>query len=538
MLRNVLVDYLDNIRERDFDLPLLALLSAAGYYDIHFTHGQVEYGKDIIAKRNVEGVETQFSFQSKAGDITLADWRNNIMGQMLELIHVGLSHPSFSRSLPHQAVLVCTGRLTGNVSLALQELNAKVSDIYHLLPIELWDQETLLELLERHGLEGVYNSTAAGYVSYGNFYILYGKCLQGAISHREIEHHSHQWIDESIEPDRRLLVAAIESEILAQKCSQQGCLYEASFAHMGALRAIALQIQIESSENRLSWLLDVYRQAKQRLQLSYRTYITRVRQSWLDAEMDLVRLTRNTGSMITYLVHCARIIEAVGFLYFLESNEADKANAAEFLREFMTREPGCTHPPSDRYAVSLILPIIALLDSGLIDTAREMLRRATIWLCDRHQDGFGLAPLESSEQQEISTLLGYPFSFVATRATCASFLATVLCDLAALTDSELYSVIVNDTKACNIAMQYWQAQDTTGLFRFDGDDVITYPNIEYSDTLSRFDAYDFAEHITAEPRAFRIVQIADPVALMAVMLLLRDRYFPTVWPLLIRGRAQ
>ena len=55
MLKSVLGDYLDNIKERDLDFPFLTLLPRLDFFDIHFTHGQVEFGKDFIAKRSEDG---------------------------------------------------------------------------------------------------------------------------------------------------------------------------------------------------------------------------------------------------------------------------------------------------------------------------------------------------------------------------------------------------------------------------------------------------------------------------------------------------
>ena len=65
MLRNVLEDYLSSIKERDFDFPLSSLLQGMGFYDIHFTHGAVEFGKDFIAKRVENNVEYQYAIQSR-----------------------------------------------------------------------------------------------------------------------------------------------------------------------------------------------------------------------------------------------------------------------------------------------------------------------------------------------------------------------------------------------------------------------------------------------------------------------------------------
>ena len=114
MLRNVLEDYLSSIKERDFDFPLSSLLQGMGFYDIHFTHGAAEFGKDFIAKRVENDVEYQYAIQSKKGDIGQSLWRNEIRGQLEEAILSDYSHPQFNTSLPRKAILVTTGRLSGN----------------------------------------------------------------------------------------------------------------------------------------------------------------------------------------------------------------------------------------------------------------------------------------------------------------------------------------------------------------------------------------------------------------------------------------
>jgi hypothetical protein len=75
MLRNVIDAYLASASERQLDLPILLLLRAMGYYDMHLTHGNVEFGKDIIAKKREDGRTIQYVIQSKAGDIDQAEWR-------------------------------------------------------------------------------------------------------------------------------------------------------------------------------------------------------------------------------------------------------------------------------------------------------------------------------------------------------------------------------------------------------------------------------------------------------------------------------
>jgi len=536
MLRNVLADYISGVQEREFDLPLLALLPTLGFYDIHFTHGQVEFGKDIIAKRLEDGSVYQYSFQSKAGDITQAEWRNNIMGQMLESILTGLSHPNFDKSLPHQSILVVTGRLIGNAALGLQELNKTIQEKYEKRPIIVWDREELISDLETFGLEGVYRTTASDFVSYGDFFILYGKCLQGNITERDIERHSRRWLDESVPLSKRLLAATIEAESIAQKCTQQGLYYEAIHSYLCAIRAILFYLQDEKIEIKRAELVDIYNQAELKHYIACKGYLNNIRSSWISSDKNLARLSAGPTGMFTYLVHCARIIETAGTLYFLEPDENIRQDITTFIEEFISHEPGSFHIPCDRYAVSLVLPILALCKSNRSPFAQEILRNTTVWLCNRVEDGLGIASIEASPLAEVTKLIGYPFAFIPQDLSRGSLLATVLCDLAAfLGYAQFYNDVVNDLMASGISPEYWQTPDTKSLFQIDGSEVIMYPNIEPKDNIGRYEDYDYAEHIKHEPRSYHISQFTNPFSLMNIMLLLRDRYFPTTWLVLIRS---
>jgi hypothetical protein len=535
MLRNVLEDYLSRIQERDFDLPLLAVLPPMGFFDIHFTHGQTEFGKDIIAKRVESGVTIQYSFQSKAGDISQAEWRNNIMGQMLEAILIGLSHPNFDKSLPHQSILVLTGRLVGNAPLGLQDLNNTIEKKYKLHPIVLWDRDELISCLAKYGIEGVYRSTTSDILSYGNFFILYGKCVQGDISEREIERHFQKWLDETLPANKILLAATVEAEIIAQKCIQNGFLYEAAQTYLSIIRTILFFTYGEADKDRHNELLDLYYQADLKFHEIGSLYLKEVRQNWLNADKNLVRIITGPGGMFTYLVQCARIMEMAGVQYFLETDDTVKQDIVSFLDEFMAQEPGCVHIPSDRYAVSMVLPILALYDCARGSRSQEFIHKTVVWLCNRVKNGMGLASFSSSPMAEISKLLGYPFEFISQEPISASFLSTVLCDLAAfLNNPQFYSDVVNDFKACGIFSEYWQVLDTKGLFQIDTPELITYPNVEPKDNISQFENYDYAEHIIHEPRSFRITELVNTFCLMEIMLLLRDRYFPTIWLSLVQ----
>ena len=532
MLANVLGVYLDSVREREFDLPLATLLRASGFYDIHFTHGNVEFGKDFIAKRSENGTIFQYSIQSKAGDVSQSDWRNDIKGQMLDSLLSQLSHPNFDINAPHQTVLVITGKMLGNAALSLQDLNTQIETTYKKRPIVLWDRETLIPLLETHGLGSVYQANASGFLHYGNFYQLYGKTLEENVSRREIEQHSRQWIDQSIPRDKALLCSAIESHIFATQYKARELIYEAISSHLTLIRTIMHQIHTANNQDDVSQLREVYSQAISNLKEVMKEYLADVNIIWAKAERNLSSIIPGPNNIIMYSIHCARIMEVAGCLYFLELEQSERDKIISFLTSFILQEPGCANIPSDYYAISLVLPVLSLCFSGHRDIAGQLIHHSTVWLCDRYQDGYGLADISAEPYDEIVTLFGYPFDFIKVQPRRGSFAASVICDLAAfIGETELYTNIVNDIKASKIVPQYWQVPDTTSIFTLEGEDIINYPNIDYSDIHLPFESFSFADHIKHESRSFSITNHIEPFGLLLIMLLLRDRYFPTLWPL-------
>src|SRR5260370_29771612 len=143
MLNDVVEHYLDSLEEREFDAPFIALLRALGYFDIHFLHGAFEFGKDFIAKAIVEGSETQFAFQTKAGDINLQAWKE-IRGQIDMLRTDATAHPSFDTTLPRKAVFVTTGRLVGATPVAAQNYRDHLAQ-QREITFTTWDKQDLSE---------------------------------------------------------------------------------------------------------------------------------------------------------------------------------------------------------------------------------------------------------------------------------------------------------------------------------------------------------------------------------------------------------
>lgn len=534
MLRNVLEDYLSGIKdERDFDYPLASLLRAMGFYDIHFTHGRGEIGKDFIAKRVEGGAEYQYAIQSKKGDINQLDFRNNIMGQLLEASLLGLSHPQFDRNLPRRVVLVTSGRLAGNAPLTFQDFNLELETKYQKEKVTFWGKDQLIDFFEEYGLSSIHQFTSSGVAGYAQFFLVYSKSLDGNLSDREIESFSRLWIDETLEYRKRVLRASIEAEIMASKLIGNGKLYEAMAAYLSLTRAI-LQVMFESDDN---YIVEIYRQITEENILPLcKQFYGQFKNSWESTSKQLLPLAgeKTCLPMLHYIVWCSRVLETTSLYFFLTKDKAERDELISFLIEFIERERGCGHIPGDRYAISLVWATLALIQAGRTDTAIDLVRRSVVWLCDRVEKGYGLAHYDADEYEETTTLLGYPFEAIQVNRNRSSYLATILADLAAfIGDKEFYSNVINDLEACEIAYTYWQFQDTKAILTIDTAECITYPNIPHEYSITDFEDFNYAEHIKHEPQSFKITQRVGLSSLILLSILFKDRYFPKMWKQII-----
>lgn len=533
MLRNALEDYLNSIIERDFDYPLTSLLQTMGFYDIHFTHGGVEFGKDFIAKKIENGIEYQYAIQSKKGDINQSLWRNEIRGQLEEAILSDLSHPQFNTKLPRKAVLVTTGRLTGNARLTSQEFKTKLQASNEIQELIFWEKEQLVQFAEEFGLSGIHQNTARGLKGFAEFYLTYSKAIEGNLTDKEIEEFSRLWLDENLDYKKRIFRASIEAEIIASKLIGNGQLYEAVITYISVAR-IVMQVTYERDN---SFVIEIYRELiNKKIVPLCKLFFDQLKSDWENIGKSLLHLCLRYSSfpMLHYIVWCARISEICSLYYFLTPNESEKNEIIDFLSNFIETEEGFGHIPSDRYAVSLVWITLALLQSGKQDEAVELVKQSAVWLFDRVQNGFGLARYEADEQTETNTLLGYPFDFVNTEKNKNSFLATIVADLAAfIEDKQLYSDIVNDAEACEIAYNYWQFPDTKAIFTILTEECRNYPNIPHQDSINSFDDFEYSLHLKDEPESFQIVDKIGKESLILLSILLKDRYFPTLWKRII-----
>jgi Restriction endonuclease len=525
LLRNVLAGFLENLpNERAFDMPFLALLSDMGFQDVHFTHGSAEFGKDFIAKRRNGRKVVQYSFQSKAGDLGQGAWRSEVMPQMLEAVVSGLSHPRFDRNLRHQAVLVVTGRLTGNAPVSFQDFNHNLETRYHKNAVDLWDRERLVEYFLLHGPESFYTEDATGVDAFASFLSTYGAALRGDLRTPTIELHSRAWL--TFGRKKKAFDAALESELLATACLRTGATYEAIFCILAQLRTTMASLHARPND---LMLRDIFRATRKRLATLADQYVTEIGEARALGGGTLLGAFAGIGTIVSYPAVCARSIEAAALGIFL--GDRDQRARAEKLMVAMVAEDGSSHPLSDRWAVSQVAAVLALVAVRQTDAARCLLHRVTLWVADRYDRGAGLAEFDASAEREVEYLLGYPFSGVHVERRSSSLLATVLCDLAAfMEDAQFFLDVVNELAAVDIKCEYFQVHDTDGQFRIEGADVVQYPSVEYRDELSSFSELDFGSHVPNEVRTFALEAVVGPGPFVGLMLLLRDRYFPALWP--------
>jgi hypothetical protein len=536
MLRNVLEDYLSSVKERDFYYPLSALLQAMGFFDIHITDGGSEFGKDFVAKRIEDGIKYQYVIQAKKGDINQPEFRNKILGQLLEAVFFKeLSHSQLDTSLPQKAVLVTTGELKDNAFVELRNFNTRLAAKFEGEKVDFWGKNQLIDFAEQYGLIGVHQTTAKGLRGYSQFYQTYSKAIDKLLSDREIEEYSRFWLDENLDYKKRILRAAIEAEIIASKLIEGGRVYEAIITNLSLARVVTEA----TYDNADPFILVILKELIEETIIPLcKEFLYGFKSDWEKAQKSLSALCFLDGffPIVNYLVWCTRVLETAALYYFLTTDKSEKDEVIACITEFLEKEEGCAHIPGDRYASTLIWPTLALIQSGKVDVAKDLVRRGAVWLCDKVENGIGIAHWDADEKEETAMLLFYLFDFMRLEPHRSYYLATILVDLTAfIGDKKFFADTTNDLEACEIAYFYWQFPDTKAIFTIDTEECRKFSSmVYYADEIRE----DYAEYVPEEPESFQITQKAGLNSLVILSTLLKDRYFPKMWGQIVSGTVQ
>jgi hypothetical protein len=511
ILEDVIGSYLDSLSEREFDQPFLALLRNVRFDDIHFLHGPFEFGKDFIAKRDVEGRREQFAFQTKSGDLDLAAWRL-VRGQVDEMLRNTLAHPNFDKELPRKAVLVTTGRLIGGASVEAQEYGEWCAQNL-ATTFEVWDRETLVDLLARHPDVGLAGRADAEFLG------LVAAIERATITDKDIETFSRRWITSP----EGLRYPALEAAVVTNRLRLSNRIDLAAIASLCLLRgAWSAGQNVEPIPDLVSEVADMARGL-------FRNYAFELWERIKDGVPSPSELfeAHSPGSLMAYPVRCLRIVEVLGLLGLLvQAEDGDLAEQIRrFLCDFVASQPGAAHPSSDRWAVSIIPPAL-LMFPRCRDVVNAWLRALTVWIADRYEDGIGLAGPDADPSQEVLYLLGAPLEQLAPTRRAESYFAAVVLDLGHLMLlEETYDLCLNDFLAVEALPSLIVAEDKPAIYGFEGEGLYRYINVDYAQDHEQARQKGATAHHDDTAGPYFLERLGYQWDLLAIQSVLRDRHF-------------
>lgn len=516
MIADVVGSYLDSLEEREFDGPFMALLRSLAFRDIHFIHGSFEFGKDFIAKRDDEAGSAQFSFQTKAGNLGLADW--GACRVQIDMLRTNsLAHPAFDRRLPRKAVFVTTGRLVGGAAVAAQEYAEHLAQLGETAFVT-WDRETLVELITNIPEIGLPSEAQGALLE------LIGQIDQRRIGEKEIERFSRRWLCDA--GSMPLHTSALEAAVIANRLRRNERLDLACLVGLCLIRAAWAQTHAAEPVDEAATI--TANTGRQLFRHYARDIFDRCGDDLLDP-LNMVRSHDPMAAHVTYPVRCLRLIEILGLLGLLESEADDSRsqNLSDFLTKFIDTNPGTAHPISDCWAVSLIPPVLMLGRAGKAQLVRRLLENVIKWVADRYDsDSRGLAGPGFSPAEELEYLLGDPFEHIELDRRAESYIATVVLDLAAVLEmGDVFNVARNEFLAVDVVLPVIEVPDTVAQYTLGGEGACCTPNMEFAYSWQPVDGWRVAPHHTRAVAHYYLERIGRWWDLLAVSAVVRDRHF-------------
>jgi hypothetical protein len=507
MLRRVVEDYLESIKEVQFFLPFSYLLSIKGYYDIHIIHSSSEFGKDIIAKKVENDVPVQFLFQLKAGDINLSKYRDEIQPQLLEAAVNNLSHPNFNPQLDKKIFFVTTGTIKPPATLAFQEFNHFLETKYKLEPILSIEKLNLIDDFVLHGLEPFF-TLHSDPAFIGEFFDLYAKIRNNKqLDSFSIETYTRRWINADCEIDINRLQVFLEAYLFSTLLYKSKQYFQAVLFLAGLGRFLSKSnLYILHSQVVIEYLNIIVNSLIKDVQTVY------------DSGQALVAPASATGllAIFKYPKICLHTLELLSLAHLLSVEPIPQLKAV--IDEVIQRERGWERPLSDNYAMSVALTGLSLLKHADPILLKKFVNNITIWLCDRY-DNIGIAQLGATEEEEYEQLLSEYLDGLNHQKSKSSFTASILLDLAFFTDDpQFYQAIANELRASSIIAERYHVLNDTDIYEYEG--VSNSYDPEYSKTYIPV----YSRGIAIETEHNKVTLRSN--ALFFLMFLLRDRLFP------------
>ncbi|MFA6461967.1 MAG: hypothetical protein WCV90_06915 [Candidatus Woesearchaeota archaeon] len=121
MIERAIEHWLINTNERNYQIPFCQVLIARGFEILYISpHGQLEFGKDIIAKDPNNNV---WAYQLKTGNITLSVY-DKIQREINDLMQCPCDHPNIDKKIPHKSYLVTNGDIKDDVFQRIDKINS------------------------------------------------------------------------------------------------------------------------------------------------------------------------------------------------------------------------------------------------------------------------------------------------------------------------------------------------------------------------------------------------------------------------------
>lgn len=476
MLRDVLRIFLNELTEREFDAPMLAMLASQGFTDVHLIHGAFEFGKDIIAKRldPNTGVLQQFAIQSKAGDIGQSEWRA-VRPQLEEAIYNTRAHPNFDETIPRVGVLATTGKLKGAAPVDSQEFRDALRRREPTADFTVWDQESFIEWLTPSPL------LASPVDDSDELEQAVLAIRQKRFTEPDLERFSRRWCN----PLTRKHIA-LEAGVLAQgfRLAQR--------LDMGALTALHLlraARSMKTADAAFEEFATRLRGSALRLFGAYVDDLLAEIEPLLDDPKSLAWSLADEVSIITYPAVACRLAELFSLCALAERDELDipglSERAAHAVSILTSTHPGCLRPISDRFAVSVAAPLVVLARRDR-SAARDYLRALAKWVISCYGDsqfGLGISSIDESDEVAVERLLGAALESTKLASRRSSYLATVLLDLLVITGAvDLYGALRKNLSALRVVPSGTSADESIARWRRSGTGVWPEVRIEFEDT--------------------------------------------------------
>lgn len=149
MYERLIENWLTNVHELGLQVPFCEMLHSRGHAILYISrHSRGEHGKDVVT-RAPDG--RLWTFQMKGGDVTFNQWRNELRGQVEDLVRLPVLLPGVSSEEPHTPVLVTNGEIRGDALDSIRQYAERWERDGHGA-LQAWQRHEMLAMfVEAHG---------------------------------------------------------------------------------------------------------------------------------------------------------------------------------------------------------------------------------------------------------------------------------------------------------------------------------------------------------------------------------------------------